>query len=69
MDKLRSYVFSLWSLTFVHSDAAITADEGKVFKADSIDQVQERLNVSGYVCGRALVTVVFLLLKVGLHLF
>ncbi|MDA7426653.1 AAA family ATPase [Thalassococcus lentus] len=35
----------------------------------SIDEVQARLNDTGYVCGRALATVVFLSLKLGRPLF
>ncbi|WP_121629920.1 AAA family ATPase [Tropicibacter alexandrii] len=35
----------------------------------SIDEVQQRLSETGYVCGRALATVVFLSLKLGRPLF
>lgn len=38
-------------------------------QAQSIDQVQEMLVAQGYVCGRALATVVFLSLKLGRPLF
>lgn len=38
-------------------------------QAQSIDQVQEMLAGQGYVCGRALATVVFLSLKLGRPLF
>lgn len=38
-------------------------------QAQSIDQVQEMLAEQGYVCGRALATVVFLSLKLGRPLF
>ncbi|WP_170569943.1 AAA family ATPase [Ruegeria atlantica] len=36
---------------------------------DTIDEVQEMLGAQGYVCGRALATVVFLSLKLGRPLF
>mgnify|MGYP005998052893 CR=1 FL=1 len=35
----------------------------------SIDAVQQTLSAQGYVCGRALATVVFLSLKLGRPLF
>ena len=38
-------------------------------EAQSIDQVQEMLGQQGYVCGRALATVVFLSLRLGRPLF
>jgi len=38
-------------------------------QAQSIDQVQQMLSAQGYVCGRALATVVFLSLKLGRPLF
>ncbi len=38
-------------------------------QAQSIDQVQDLLSQQGYVCGRALATVVFLSLKLGRPLF
>jgi MoxR-like ATPase len=40
-----------------------------MIKAQSIDQVQKMLTDQGYVCGRALATVVFLSLKLGRPLF
>ena len=51
------------------SDAAIGSGAGRVFTVESIDQVQEQLNAGGYVCGRALATVVFLSLKLGRPFF
>src|SRR6056300_1389153 len=69
MGQLRRCAFSPWGLTFVLSDAAIASGAGRVFTVESIDQVQERLNAGGYVCGRALATVVFLSLKLGRPLF
>ncbi len=51
------------------SDAAIGPGAGRVFTVESIDQIQEQLNAGGYVCGRALATVAFLLLKLGRPLF
>ena len=47
------------------SDAAVGSGAGRVFTVESIDQVQEQFNAGGYVCGRALATVVFLSLKLG----
>ena len=38
-------------------------------EAQSIDQVQQMLGEQGYVCGRALATVVFLSLRLGRPLF
>ena len=69
MGQLRRCAFSPWGLTFVLSDAAIGFGAERVFTVESIDQVQERLNAGGYVCGRALATVVFLSLKLGRPLF
>ena len=69
MCQLRRCALSPWGLTFVLSDAAIGSGAERVFTVESIDQVQERLNAGGYVCGRALATVVFLSLKLGRPLF